>query len=215
MRGVRRGTASTNSSSCAPQRASRPLAPGSLGEWFIDPLINPTFNAFSVFPPATQAVLLNDMGFPIPGGSLQVGATDLAQGSIVTLASPLVAGIGVQIEGVSRPLIEILPAAQRTVSPPPGGVITFQVTHNYVGGAGLPPLRKVVATLNGAVLTVTQTGGTTGTGATGPVPSPLVTPFSVTMPATIPAGAILRIQASEWLAPGGIPVVDAVNEVRF
>ena len=104
------------------------ITPPHFGEYVVDPVINPTANAWpppSTIPGLTQgAMISNDQGQP---AAVSLGSLSMVPGTVITLTGPFIAGNGQVPEAVSRPLVEIV---DRTLPIPQAG-ISVNVYHNY------------------------------------------------------------------------------------
>ncbi len=193
---------------------------GSFGEWWSEPVINPIGfgNGLNLWPTTvtTNAVLINNLGAALSGtgGTVQVGSIDMMPGSVINLAKPILAGTGVQVESVSRPLVK-LPASMLQMNPQAstntinGGVESVTVFHNF----GVTPLKVSAVIRSGATTLVfavlptgTTTGNTNGLAAWSST-------FNVTMPASISPGSVFQFRATEM--SGTVATVTGMSEARY
>ena len=117
--------------------------PGTLGEWFHDPILNVTTNLPSIPPgaaPVQYTLRSNDSNFPGAPNGARVGSLAYVAGTVLNINLQPPGGI----EKVTRPLIRLLPRSNplQQNPPPPTPTLTLDVFHNYA-------LNKVDLMVNG------------------------------------------------------------------
>lgn len=189
------------------------------GEWWYEFILNSANNPLALpFAPISYAGHFSNGLNALTSVSLcGVNSMLMAEGTIIRLDTPIdttplaPSGSPVQIELVSRPLIQVTP--RNPAAPMPGTTLTITVSHNRVaGGASLSPtspwpLQSLTCNWGGKMLPTAFVSSIVA-------PSPnggtmYVSTYSVAIPASMPPQATVTVLGLE--APD--PVLSSVRSV--
>lgn len=200
------------------------MMPSLFGEW----LREPTLNLLNT-PLAAPGVSIAYTGHHVPTGNLTVNSMLVTAGTIIRLTNPIdttfspwsapSAGVFVQTDPVSRPLVGVTPRAS---APAPGSVITISVCHNRMAsgassyGSSSPwPLQSLTCTWNGKTVRTSFGASTTIASPSGAMMNLSV--YTVTMNASLALPGTMTVLALEApdLANTGVPSVVGENQVIY